>query len=782
MMGVLRRRSIWIWLACSGVLGFGLGFVPLFGVLGYELALASALFASIAGLFVGASVAFEIAGAPASVLRANWAGRTIVRSTLAAIALAMAIALPPALISAVRGLWLPTCDWGFGVFAYAAMPLASAALAGAIGHAIGIALGPPRRTGKLRWFARRLAVLSPLLVCAAGAFWRFYGEPPVCIYSAVIGYFPGNLYDENVQLGAPLLWSRVEQLAWVVAILSMVATRLDVPTFRLARLPRPAGRRLLAYALAGLALAGALVLRVQAGALGYAVDADDLQDLLAGRYETAHFIIHYAHTKEIDRDIALIAEDHEFRYQQVVSQLGVAPPDKLHSYWFADSAQKARWFGARNVEMTKPWRREIYLDHRAWPHAALRHEIAHAVASEFGDPIFGVAARYSVLVNPGLVEGLAVAIDWPGPYDRLTPHEAVRALKELGLEPKIGDLLSIRFLTVSSDRSYTTAGSFLKFLLDRYGAAKLRALYRSGGDFAGAYDKSQTALEDEWRAMIDTIVLPKDVVEGTRERFRTGSVFARPCPHAIARRRMKAELAAAQGKRAEAIRLMREVCNDSTDEPRDRIKLGDFLSAGNASQTAEAQGLWTRIAGDPGVTSTLRAQAYERLARSAAFRGELATTIDLIARAAQLPVDPEQRRQLDAETFALHHDGPAGTALRSYFFAAPGIDGPTWALFARLAEPDLGFAHYLAGIQAGVAERWVDSATELDRALALGVPGTAFVKNAARRLVLAAYRTGDLERARHAISVLSGDDMTESDHLLAKDWAARIDFDANRHL
>src|SRR5436190_18897053 len=196
--------------------------------------------------------------------------------------------------------------------------------------------------------------------------------------------------------------------------------------------------------------------------------------------------------------------------------------------------------GARDVEMAKPWRREIYLDHRGFPHGSLRHEIAHVVASAFGDPIFGVAAKrfagLPVFVSPGLIEGFAVAADWPGGYDRLTPHESVRAMQQLGVQPTIRELLSLQFLTVSSARSYMTAGSFLRFLLDTYGAPSLRRLYESGGDFEGTYGKSIATLESEWRKMIATIALPPDVVEGNRERFRAGSVFARPCPHAIAAR------------------------------------------------------------------------------------------------------------------------------------------------------------------------------------------------------------------------------------------------------
>ncbi len=244
-------------------------------------------------------------------------------------------------------------------------------------------------------------------------------------------------------------------------------------------------------AVAAFAIAG--LLRSDAGELGYAIDAGDIQNVLGGTIETAHFTIHYAKTPDIERDIELIAADHEFRYAQVVDEIGEAPAGKLVSYYFADTEQKARWFGARNVEMAKPWRHEIYLDHRAFPHSSLRHEIAHAVASSFGDRWFGVAVRDGVLFNPGLIEGLAVALDWPGGDGPLTPHESVRALELMGMRPALRDLLSIQFFEFSSARGYTTAGSFLRFLLDTYGAPKLRALYHSGGDFASPRTTSRSA-------------------------------------------------------------------------------------------------------------------------------------------------------------------------------------------------------------------------------------------------------------------------------------------------
>jgi len=774
---IRQMRGRWrlrIWVALAVALGVGLGWVPLFGVLGFELATAAALFAAVMGLDVGSALARELARMPAGgALRAAYAGRVMLRSTLAASGLAVAVTVIPAVIGAIRGIWTPTCDWWFGIEAYLVMPVITAVLAWAVGHALGVVSGPRR-------FVGAAVAQLPLVFVVLAALWRFYSEPPVVSYNAILGYFPGNLYDENIQLRWPLVWSRLEDTAWVAALVALVAFRLDVPRHRVAfRLARPAGRRLAALVAWVGCLAGAVVLHRQAGTLGYAVGAGDMAAVLDGRIETAHFIIHYAHTKEIDADIDLIARDHEFRYAEVVATLGAAPEGKLRSFYFADRDQKARWFGARDVEMAKPWRREIYLDHRPFPHPSLRHEIAHAVASSFGDPLFGVAARHVVFANPGLIEGLAVAVDWPSGYDRPTPHEAVRAMQGMGVEPSIGQLLSLQFFSVSSARGYTTAGSFLRFLLDRDGAEKLRALYHTGGDFAAAYGAPLPELEAQWRTMIGKIELPAGSVDAQRERFRGGSVFARPCPHAIAAWRARAGQALGRGDRKTAVDLLHHVCSEAPEEPRHRMELGDLLVIGDPAEHEEGAGIWNSLARDTeNVTSTLRVEVLERLARDAATRGDRAAVEARIKEASALPIDSNERRQLDAEVFALAHDGPAAEALYAYFFVPTPIPNATVALWAVSAEPKLGFAHYLLGLQRARLGLWADAAGELDHALALGLPSALFVRNAGRQLALAGYRSHDLARVGKAIATLSGPDMTTPDRLLAQDWQARVAFDA----
>lgn len=765
------------WLAATLMQAIIAGQLPLVGVLGYELALWGSLVASFAGLDLGAAYTRHRLRRGKETPRGG-----IPRLTAEAVLMTWIPLLAWAGVSALRGLWTPTCDWQFGLFAFLAMPLASGALAAASGVAIGLLVGPRPVLGTLAPIASALALVGIGLA-------RFYNAPPVFSYSPLVGYFPGNLYDERIELGAALGWARMEAAAWVLASLSAMSCFLDMGTWRW-RLPASASRHHVAAACVALTAGiGAATLHHRSGELGYAVEASDIQHALAGRLETAHFVIHYADTAEIRQDIQLIGDDHELRFAQVTAALGIMPRRKIHSYYFSSGEQKASLMGARDVEMAKPWRHEIYLEHRAFPHGSLRHEIAHIVAAEFGDPWFRVSARsvagLPLLVNPGLIEGLAVAADWPGGYDReLTPHQATRAMQELGFTPSIDALLSLRFLSLSSARSYTTAGSFVRFLLERHGAQALRALYESGGDFEESYGVPAATLQREWRSLIEAISLRPEEVEATRERFRQVGVFSRPCPHAIASRRAQAYEAVGRGDRAKGITLLREVCGDAPLEPRYRMELGDVLARGDERDRREASQLWGEIEQNTMVTSSLRAEAMERLAGEAASRGELASTRAKVLEALRLPLDDGQRRQLDAKRLALDHPGPAGEMLRSYFFPPPGSTGDPrqWATRAATLEPGLGLALYLRGLRQADDGSWNAMADDLADALRLGLPGRSFVRNAARRLVVAAYRAGDRGRVQQAIDTLDGAEMTETDHLLADDWRQRLRFAATGNL
>jgi hypothetical protein len=71
------------------------------------------------GVALARQMQHELARGP-RIERFGFPLRTMGRGLGAAIALALAIILIPALIAAVRGIWVPTCDWRFGIESYLA--------------------------------------------------------------------------------------------------------------------------------------------------------------------------------------------------------------------------------------------------------------------------------------------------------------------------------------------------------------------------------------------------------------------------------------------------------------------------------------------------------------------------------------------------------------------------------------------------------------------------------------------------------------------------------------
>lgn len=752
------------------MLAVATGRLPLFGVLGYELALVAALVASLAGLDLGAAAA-----------RHALVGRKT--TTVAALAMRAIwlVWLPLAgwgAIGALRGLWTPTCDWGYGLLAFAALPLASGGLAAIAGTAIGLFLGPRPVWGTL-------APLTFAVVLAAAGITRGLAEPPVFSYSALVGYFPGNLYDELIELSWPLFWARLEALAVVVAACGVAAAGLDPVTLRWRASRVWSGRRWSALATAALAAGAASTMASRAGALGYRPDAADIEQALGGRLETEHFVIHYQQTPAIREAIPLVARDHEFRLAQVVATLGVAPRAKIRSFYFADAAAKARWIGARYVEMAKPWRQEIYLTHDAFPHPSLRHEIAHAVAGEFGDRWFRASTRevagLPLLANPGLIEGLAVAADWPSWRAELTPHQATRALELLGQKPALDALMSLRFLAVASGRGYTTAGSFARFLLDTRGAPALRALYRSGGDFTRAYGEPVEALERSWHQMLASVPVSQRELEVVRELYSRRAIFERPCPHAVAARRAEAA-DLARHDLGGAIERLRSACDYAPSDPHLQLDLASLLARGGPAERASANAHWRALAEQSDLPQALRAQVLEQQARAAGMAGSLEDARALVEQALTLHMDDDRRRQLEAMRLALGHTGPAGPALRSYFFAPPGSDPGRAAADAVALEPSSGLARYLRGLRRADTGAWAAMAQDLDAGMRLGLPSPRFERAAARRLAVAAYRAGDTGRVLSALEVLERPQHAEVDRLTAADWRARLRFDSTGRL
>jgi tetratricopeptide (TPR) repeat protein len=773
------KPRLWAWGLAYGLLGAGLCFVPLFNVLGFELAFVAGLVSAFAGAHLGsAATGLRRAGATRSDGEAADARplSTLLRHGGGVWLRVLLLSLLPLGLVALNALRVKTCAPLDGL-AWYAMLVAPSAFAGVAAGVVAALLvgGTSRRR-------RRAATLLALAVPVTSIVWgvvRFYTAPPIFGHDPFAGYFPGSLYDEDLALSAAVLWARLYHVLGALAALALAALCLDGRDLRLRRPRRGRGA---AGALVVVAGGLALALFVRAPALGFRLDADDVAARLGATRESAHFILHYSPTGPFAADIDRHLADHELRWHQLERRFGQAPAGKVRAYLFDSPAQKKALMGASHTFIAKPWRREIYLHAIGWPHPVLMHELAHVFAGSFGDPIFGVARR-GLHLDVGLVEGVAVAASFGGGH--LTPHQSARALKDLGRLPPLASLFGPRFLGNNAAAAYDVAGSFCRYLLDQYGPHPLRAVYAAGGApeaYRAAYGKPFAELTAEWMRFLDGVKVPEAELGVMRDRLLRPSIFRRPCPHELAARREEAQRAEEAGDQARARALRDSICSDDPDEPQ---HLADWMeAAARARKDAEAEALAGRLIAHPKVSPAQRARVHILLGELAFRNGEPAAARRAFAAAEALPLDEGSARLTTVRRLILDEpDGPLRRALAALLLPDQARDAAVdlWQSgeLVRLA-PERALSHYLHAKQ--LAQHNQPAAAAAAAARALGeepemrpLPDHRFTVEALRMLGRARFAAGDLPGARAAFARLAAEPDPRL-QLEAEDWLDRIAF------
>ncbi len=505
---LLVGPAFWVASGLNLALAVGLCFVPLFDLLGYEFSAALALVAATAAGPLAIGVVRRDPDRPALGL---W-----VRACLAAwVSLAL-----PLLVIGLNALRVPNCNFGQGLVFFGLLPMAGVLVTTGWGVALGLLVK--------RRFLAGLAFAGLWLAVAAANLWQVYRGPQVDSYNQLIGWVAGPIYDDVVEPGWPLIFSRLTGLVWAATWVCAAAALAKRPT-----------RHRRGPAWLGLAVFGLVAWGLTAWAddLGFGRSGQAVEQALSGVTTTDRFVIHHAPDLKPEQ-VRRLARDHEFRLYQIEQLLGPQQLPPIHSWVFPSAQAKRRLAGAGRTQYAKPWITSMYLNSAVFPHPTLKHELVHVVAGAFGAEPFGVSARNLVMINPGLTEGIAVAVDWPaGRFDRHTWSAALRAI---GKAPPIEQLFSpVGFWTAAAGRSYTLAGSFVRYLLTTYGPGPLIAAYRAG-DLTGHYPKPTPDLIADWQAFLDARELDPATVELARLRFERGSVFERVCAHEVAALRVQA--------------------------------------------------------------------------------------------------------------------------------------------------------------------------------------------------------------------------------------------------
>ncbi|MFB6098674.1 MAG: tetratricopeptide repeat protein, partial [Salinibacter sp.] len=493
---------------------FGLGLllapVPLLNVLQVESAA------------VVAFVAFFVAGNAA--LRAF--ARTS-RSVPRVLGRQEAALLVPLGVLLVAQFWAPNCTVAQGLLFYALFPGVTVVLAVSIAYALrGTSLSHPHLA--LAGIGMGIVVAGPLY--DLGLHPQFY------TYNHVFGGVLGPIYDEQLAVRPGLFVFRGLTLLWAgAAVLLGLRLRGRGPKW--------------ALPLCALAIGGVYFFSAP---LGINTPAWYLQKQLGGHTRTAHFDLYYDAEAVDEATAEALAQAHEARYDWVRRRLSLGnqrPEGRIESYIYPNPEVKARLTGARTTSVTPVWLStpQMHLL-RSRVAESLGHELAHVLSRPYGLP--GVRVSWA----PGLIEGWAVALEPPSPApspddlvltaavsDTMTSLTATARAVASRLSPW-------GFWTGRGAVSYATMGSFVQYLLDRFGPGKLKRVY-AWGNFETVYGQSLRSLAEAWAAHLRrTAWVARDAHALVARRFTRPSLFEEKCPHYVppARRHLQAARAAAR--------------------------------------------------------------------------------------------------------------------------------------------------------------------------------------------------------------------------------------------
>ncbi|MFO0590918.1 MAG: hypothetical protein U0441_25470 [Polyangiaceae bacterium] len=717
---------------------FALGFAPLFDGPGYEISLA-------AGLVVPACAAIATALDRAAAIQNT--KEPPLDSLLRGVAIGAAFGLAGFLTTLIHGARAGFCDFWSGATNFALGPFVGAILGGTWGAVAGEIAS---RRAK-RWARRTVAVLVAFagpLAGAAVSFGRFLTSPMVFAYDPFAGYFSGTLYDTVIDASG--LWTyRAGSLATMGAalVLAMHLRRSEEDGKLRLRWARSWG-----VALTGVLCAIVSVAHMSLGTeLGHYQTAASIAKALGGRTDGERCVVLHPRGMSAD-ETGRFVRDCDAHVRRLERWFEAPGPAKITVYLFADVHQKASLMGASDTQIAKPWRREVYVQDAPYPHPVIGHELAHVIAGAFARGPFETAGDVDgFLPNPGLIEGVAVAAS-PREGD-LSPSEWAKAMKDLGILPKLHDLFGLGFLGASSGVAYTVSGAFVDFVKDTYGAAAVRAWY-GGQPLPQVTGASWADLEARFLAALDALPLTDAARAQAKARFDRPGLFARRCPHQVDLCKGRAEALRSGGDEIGALSEYATVRRlDPGDQmvrvqiARTKIRAGGDVAAGSEELRA--------ILADRSIPQHVRDRALEDLADLALSPGgdgafAAASFRELMSRT----VDEDQLRTLEVKAMAA--ETPLARDAVFYFLVGPpghGQEkmraGESFGLWEREAPED-GTPHYLLARYFVVQTEYREALRRLDLALARKLPTARVEVEAWRLRIVASCAVGDPNAARSA--------------------------------
>ncbi|MGE5351718.1 MAG: hypothetical protein ACM3P0_06520 [Acidobacteriota bacterium] len=371
-----------------------------------------------------------------------------------------------------------------------------------------------------------------------------YFNPQIYFYNPIIGYYPGTIYDEAVKIDFKLISYRLLNIAYF-------ASAGCVAFWLIRKKSLKAGHKAAFFAATILI---AVLFIFSGDTLGFSTTKSRIISELSGHVSSEHFEIYYD-TKIDSRTIKNIVLHNEYYFEQVTAALKVKPSKKVTTFLFYDSEEKKNLFGSANADVAKPWLYQLYINFGNYERT-LQHEIVHCISSEFGVTPFKISHGF----NPSLLEGLAVALE--DETDGHTVHYMASLAYNNNFKFPIEKLFQgLNFFGELSSLSYIYSGSFIRFLIDKYGIEKFKEIYK-GSAYTQVYGRPLESLTSEYYAFISSYS-PKGSPDEAEYYYGRKPIFKKVCARFLAENIERAWSMYNSGRYTEAGDFFRRLLNYS---------------------------------------------------------------------------------------------------------------------------------------------------------------------------------------------------------------------------
>ncbi len=384
-----------------------------------------------------------------------------------------------------------------------------------------------------------IVILTGLII---SSLLEFFFNPQIYFYNPIFGYFPGTIYDEDLSVDRILLAYRIFNLSFFILVFYFSIIIINSSIIK----------KILIVLTLLLISSSFAILKPK---LFFATDKNRIEKELPSKIITNNFQIHLPDSLIRKKDGLYNALLHEYYLEQIETQLNQSINYQVDSYLFPGRESKRELLGSGNADIAKPWLHQIFLNYYNYG-GTLKHELIHILAGEFGHTPFKVSADF----NPAMIEGLAMSIE--NNYDGYPIHYMAKLAFAAGYKYPIEKLFSgYNFFTQISSISYIYAGSFLKYLEDKFGTSKIKYLY-GVIDFPRVYGKNLNELTKDYELFLEDYPIESNKYKAQLY-FGGVSIFKKYCPRMAASDVKKAWVLFNNTKYSEALDLFRYVYNYS---------------------------------------------------------------------------------------------------------------------------------------------------------------------------------------------------------------------------